>query len=84
MAPEQTLREKWANDTFGHTTKEDAYAADWFIAQFDAMLAEDITEIEIMIDILHSRPRNSYENGVWVALTKAKSILEARRLSLKK
>jgi len=49
---------------------------DWFLAQFDAMLAEDIEKMKDRVNFGDIR----YNSGIKSAM----SILEARRLSLKK
>jgi len=81
-----TLREKFSI-AFGLTIKfDDAHRAthysikskdvtDFFLAQFDAMLAEDIEKIESYYLPNHE----AYEESL-----NATRILEARRLSLKK
>ena len=71
MAPEQTLRERWNIWAKQKNLCTDctAMSEEFFLAQFDAMLAQDIEKIE-----------NSPDDSTIFA----KSILEARRLSLKK
>ena len=115
MAPEQTLRERWneeweksANNLIQkelpftvEMAKTGEYKIfDWFLAQFDEMLAEDIEKMKIQkIDIEKYRldlikfnrcnksnsRLNIKEKRAWNdAIDKNISILEARRLSLKK
>ena len=86
MAPEQTLRERWniwAKEK-NLCTDCTAMSEEFFLAQFDAMLAEDIELLDGVVGILSSLEYDSFEKGCKVGVTKAKSILEARRLSLKK
>ena len=68
-----TLREKWSKWIYRRvldtTNADDEVVFNWFLAQFDTMLAEDIEKIEHSPD----------DSTVY-----AKSILEARRLSIKK
>lgn len=51
--------------------------ADWFLAQFDAMLAEDIENAKEIFRIADEREDRVEETDIT-------SILEARRLSIKK
>ena len=75
-----TLREKWDRYVVG--TIEDLNlhskpSADWWLAKFDEMLAEDIENVKEIFRIADER-----EDGV--EETDITSILEARRLSIKK
>ena len=100
MTPEQTLRERWneeweksANNLIQkelpftiEMAKTGEYKIfDFFLAQFDEMLAEDIEKIGRMIDECEAEIpvlcEHAFRNA---ALKQALSILEARRLSLKK
>ena len=84
MTPEQTLRERWniwAKEK-NLCTDCTAMSEEFFLAQFDSMLAEDIVEIK--------RIKRNYKQKQYLpeevqdACQYSISILEARRLSLKK
>lgn len=79
--PEQTLREKFGTKFNIAYVHDKGFAflgveiVDFFLAQFDEMLAEDIEKMD---------KRRSERNGVQMGLNEAVSILEARREALKK
>ena len=87
MTPEQTLRERWNIWAKEKNLCMDctAMSEEFFLAQFDEMLAEDIEKIGRMIDECEAEIpvlcEHAFRNA---ALKQALSILEARRLSLKK
>ena len=102
MTPEQTLRERWniwAKEK-NLCTDCTAMSEEFFLAQFDEMLAEDIEKMKIQkidiekyrLDLIKfnrcnksNRRLNIKEKRAWNdAIDKNISILEARRLSLKK
>lgn len=83
-----TLRERY----YVWNKKLDDYpsakmSADWFLSQFDVMLAEDIEKIGYVDEEFLAQPyceEFSEEWSLYMDRKRTKSILEARRLSLKK
>lgn len=86
MTPEQTLSERWNIWAKQKNLCTDctAMSEEFFLAQFDAMLAQDIEKMDRSLDTLPFLNKTDYEAALWVATKNCKYLLEARRLYLKK
>ena len=95
MTPEQTLRQRWNIWAKEKNLCMDctAMSEEFFLAQFDEMLAEDIEKMKEMMKIHTHNSIPSYvgdlEEGCATCfrnfvILEQQRILEARRLSLKK
>lgn len=79
-----TLIEKWQKNKGPMFVYTETEISDWFLAQFDSMLAEDIEKMSKLFESSNSQTTIDGRIGFREGIAKATSILEARRLSLKK
>lgn len=87
----ETLREKWEVYALSTIADHDELNTNdvfkWFLAQFDAMLAEDIDKIksQTRLRCFKCNGAHTLQHALGcIVKSEALSIIEARRLSLKK